>query len=311
MSSKHNIAVVGSLNIDHTFKVDRLPLPGQTVASSAAVSAYGGKGANQAMALQKAGGNASLISCVGDDVESRHYLEYLRLAGISTDAVSIVSNKSVQTGSAFIAVNSEGENTIIVNAGANNELTPEHIERHERLISNCATLLFQLECPISTVKRAALIARTHNVQIVANPSPWIDDFLSEKIPCDHIILNELEASAFTGVDPFDPSLCTEQLLETMGVETIVVTRGSRPTFLRSKAGETLEVLPPKVTPIDTVGAGDAFAGAFALAITEGKSYRDALTFANAAGALATQKTGAQNALPERHQIEELAAKTSR
>lgn len=310
MSLNPHVVVVGSLNIDHTFKVSRLPIAGQTVASSGSFSSYGGKGANQAMAALKAGANASLIGCIGDDADGSHYLEYLRAAGINVDSISKVLDKSIPTGSAFIAVNSEGENTIIVNAGANQELKPEHIIYQKNVIANCDALLFQLECPIGTVKRAAEIAKAHNAKIVANPSPWKDDFLSKGIPCDYIVLNELEAASFTGVDPFDPSLCTNHLLESMGLEAIVVTRGSRPTFLKTKTGEPLEMPPPKVTPIDTVGAGDAFAGAFTMAIAEGTNYQDAIAFANAAGALATQKVGAQKALPERAQIEELVRETS-
>ena len=309
MSLKPSVVVVGSLNIDQTFLVDHLPLPGQTVASSCAFSSYGGKGANQAMAAQKAGAQVALIGCVGDDGKGRDYLEYLSRNGVNTNSVSTILDRATPTGSAFIAVSSEGENSIVVNAGANQQLNPDHIEQNESLISNSKALLFQLESPISAIKRAAEIARTCGVKIVANPSPWKDEFLSEEIPCDYIILNELEAASFTGVDPFDPSLCTNHLFESMGLEAIVVTGGSGPTFLKTKTGETLEMPPPKVTPIDTVGAGDAFAGAFTMAIADGTNFQDALAFANAAGALATQKVGAQKALPERSQIEELARKT--
>ena len=310
MSLKPSIVVVGALNIDQTFLVDHLPLPGQTVASSCAFSSYGGKGANQAMAAQKAGAQVALIGCVGDDGKGRDYLEYLSRNGVNTNSVSTILDRATPTGSAFIAVSSEGENSIVVNAGANQQLNPDHIEQNKSLISNSKALLFQLECPIPAVKHAAEIARSNNVQIVANPSPWKDDFLSKGIPCDYIILNELEAASFTGVDPFDPSLCTNHLFESMGLEAIVVTRGSGPTFLKTRTGETVEMLPPKVTPIDTVGAGDAFAGAFTLAIAEGTNYQDTLAFANAAGALATQRVGAQKAIPERSQIEELVQGTS-
>lgn len=308
MSSPPHIVVVGSLNLDHTFLVDRLPLPGQTVASTSAETAFGGKGANQALAARRAGARVSLIGCVGDDSAGTHYLDHFRRSDISVDAVSKVSGSIFPTGSAFIAVDSSGENTIILNAGANQALSCKEVDAQAELISGADALLFQLECPLESVKRAAEIARKNDVKIIANPSPWNDDFLSAEIPCDYVILNALEAAAFTGVDPFDSSLCTESLVESMGLEAMIVTQGAQATFFQSRSGEPLEFLPPLTTPVDTVGAGDAFAGAFALAIAEGMDYSRAVPFANAAGALATQKVGAQTALPERRQIEELLAK---
>ncbi len=300
-----SIVVVGSLNIDQTFLVDHLPLPGQTVASSRTFSSYGGKGANQAIAAKRSGAEVHLIGCVGNETAGEDYLNYLASCGIEIDAVSRSSDISIPTGSAFITVDFDGENSIIINAGANHALSPEDIDLHENLISRCDALLVQLECPIETVKRAAEIARTNKVTIVANPSPWNDAFLTAKVPCDYIILNALEAAAFTGVDPFDASLCTHNLINSMRLQGIVVTQGAEATFFRSKSDEKLEILPPVVMPLDSVGAGDAFAGAFTLALAEGMQYADAIPFANAAGALATQKSGAQSALPERSQIEDL------
>jgi len=308
MSSTPHIVVVGSLNLDHTFLVDRLPLPGQTVASTGATTAFGGKGANQALAARRAGGSVSLIGCVGDDAAGTGYLDHFRRSGVGVDSVSRISGNAFPTGSAFIAVDSSGENTIILNAGANQALSLKDVDAHSELISSADALLFQLECPLESVKRAAEIARSSDVKTIANPSPWDDAFLSAEIPCDYVILNALEAAAFTGVDPFDSSLCTHALVESLGLKAMIVTQGAQATFFQSRSEEPLEFLPPLMTPVDTVGAGDAFAGAFAVAIAEGMDYSKAVPFANAAGALATQRVGAQNALPERRQIEELLDK---
>ena len=303
MPPSPRIAIVGSLNIDHTFTVDRIPAPGETVTASHSSMSYGGKGANQALAACRAGASVALIGCVGDDFDGRQYQTYLLEAGIDTRGISRIAENDTPTGSAFIAVESSGENTIIVNSGANRFLTPKLIDQHASLIAQSDALLLQLECPLDAVARAVRIARDNNILVFINPSPWNETFLETHIDCDCLILNEREAASLVGLDPFEPSYLAKDLLETARTKCLIVTRGADSVLAIDSNGTVLEALPPIVSPVDTVGAGDAFTGAIAVALAEGQSLSDAIHFANTAGALATLLPGAQNALPTREAIE--------
>jgi ribokinase len=278
------IIVVGSLNVDLTYRVSRLPLPGETVRATEVFTGFGGKGANQAVAVARAGGAASLIGCVGTDDAGTRYLARLRTEGVGADGVG---RADAPTGSAAILVDERGENCIVVNAGANHVITPADIDSRGDEIRRADALLAQLECPLAVVKRAAEIAREAGVLVVVNPSPWNDDFPAAGIPADVLIVNEHEAEALG-----------EQPAEVL----VVITRGAASTRAR-RNGRTVEAAPPHVEPVDTVGAGDAFAGALVVALAEGRPLESALDFANMAGALATLRPGAQEAIPRRGEIE--------
>ncbi len=303
MPPSPRIVVVGSLNIDHTLRVDRIPAPGETVTARDSSTRYGGKGANQALAASHLGAPVCLIGCIGNDNEGSRYKAHLQKSGIDTQGISCILDNNTPTGSAFIAVDASGENTIIVNPGANHCLTPELIDQQVALFARSDAALLQLECPLDAVQRAAKIARDHDTLIVINPSPWNDAFLEARIACDILILNEREAASLTGIDPFEPNTLAKPLLETTAAKTLVVTRGARSTLALDSTGTFFEILPPKVKTVDTVGAGDAFAGALTVALAEGQTLSDAIHFANTAGALATQQSGAQIALPTREAIE--------
>jgi ribokinase len=299
MSAAPKITVVGSLNVDHTLRVPRIPAPGETLTSSSMLTCFGGKGANQAVAAARAGGEVSMIGCVGQDAFGTQYLDHLQCEGVNTSGVL---RTETPTGSAFIAVDDRGENTIIVNPGANHEITPQDIDEHAVLIRESAALLLQLECPLTVVKRAAEVARKAGVRIVINPSPWMADFITAAIPVDVLIVNENEAAKLLG-KPLQLAIQDiEGALQNTGCAVLVITRGADSTLALSLDHGLIEITPPKVTPVDTVGAGDSFAGALAVALGEGTSLDAALRFANAAGALATQKAGAQPAIPTREEI---------
>ena len=155
---------------------------------------------------------------------------------------------------------------------------------------------------MDSVKLAAEMARESDddVQIVINPSPWSSDFLKEKIPCDVLIVNESEAKILGGADKLMKSAYAKKA----GLKMVVVTAGAKATKLYTGATKPVSIVPPKVKAVDTVGAGDSFAGAFAVALAEGHNQRDLVKFANAAGALATLKPGAQSSIPMREEIEE-------
>ena len=281
------IVVVGSLNVDHTLRVPHIPAPGETLTSSSMLTCFGGKGANQAVAAARAGGAVSMIGCVGEDDFGARYIEELQSEGIETTGVL---RSALPTGSAFIAVDDRGENSIIVNAGANHAITPEDLEKHAGLIRTADALLLQLECPLAVVQRAAEIAREAGVRVVLNPSPLSAAYLGARFAADTLIVNEGEAAQITPQRTLSEAMCRH----------LIITRGAESTLSITEDG-VIEIEPPKATPVDTVGAGDTFAGAFAVASSEGRE--DAIRFANAAGALATLKAGAQPAIPTRGEIE--------
>lgn len=286
-TQRPRIVVVGSLNVDHTLRVPHIPAPGETLTSSSMLTCFGGKGANQAVAAARAGGAVSMIGCVGQDDYGARYVEALQSEGIDTAGIL---RTALPTGSAFIAVDDHGENSIIVNAGANHAITPEDIDRHEELIRGADALLLQLECPLVVVQRAAEIARAAGVRVILNPSPLSVEYLAARFAVDVLIVNEGEAAQITPGRNLEEAMCRH----------LIITRGAESTLSITEKGVE-EFVPPQVTPVDTVGAGDTFAGAFAVASSEGRG--DAIRFANAAGALATMKAGAQPAIPMREETE--------
>ena len=280
------VVVVGSLNIDYTLRVPRIPAPGETLTARSMFSCLGGKGANQAIAAARAGARAALIGCVGADESGARYIEALKNEGIDTRGIQ---RSQIPTGVAFITVDDAGENSIIVNPGANHEVTRAQVERHADLIREADALLLQLECPLPVVRLAAEIARAAGVRVILNPSPLTEAFLADYFEVDVLIVNEGEAQKMA------PNRC----LREAKCRQLVITRGAEST-LHVTEGGLVEYVPPGVLPVDTVGAGDAFAGAFAVASSEGEAH--AVAFANAAGALSTQKTGAQPSIPWREAI---------
>ena len=280
MISVPKIVVVGSLNVDHTLRVPHIPAPGETLTSSSMLTCFGGKGANQAVAAARAGGAVSMIGCVGVDDFGTRYIEALKAEGIDTSGIL---RSETPTGSAFIAVDDCGENSIIVNPGANHAITPEDLEKHAHLIRRTDVLLLQLECPLPVVRRAAEIAREAGVRVILNPSPLGEAFLAERFEVDVLIVNEGEAEQITPNRELSEAMCRH----------LIITRGADATLSISEAG-VAEIQPPNVVPVDTVGAGDTFAGAFAV--------MGDIAFANAAGALATLKSGAQPSIPTRDEI---------
>jgi ribokinase len=280
------VVVVGSLNIDYTLRVPRIPAPGETLTARSMFSCLGGKGANQAIAAARAGARAALIGCVGEDESGTRYIEALKKEGIDTRGMQ---RSSTPTGVAFIVVDDAGENSIIVNLGANHEVTKAQVERHAALIREADALLLQLECPLPVVRLAAEIARAAGVRVILNPSPLTEAFLADPFEVDVLIVNEGEAQ----------KMAPNRSLQEANCRQLVITRGAEST-LHVTEGGLVEYVPPGVLPVDTVGAGDAFAGAFAVASSEGQAH--AVRFANAAGALATQKAGAQPSIPWREAI---------
>ena len=298
MSARPKIVVVGSLNVDHTLRVPRIPAPGETLTAHSGFTCFGGKGANQAVAAARAGGEVALVGCVGDDAFGARYVAHLRNEGIRTDGIASVSGP---TGSAFIAVDDAGENSIIVNPAANHALRARHLDTHAPLIRSASVLLLQLECPLDTVMRAIGMAADAGVPVILNPSPLTGEFIEAGVKVDFLLMNESEAAALTGMTLAGLEADSRAALAAAQSRHFIITRGSASTLVIT-AEKTLRICPPSVTPVDTVGAGDSFAGAFAVAHAGGTPLDAAIRFANAAGALATQTRGAQPSIPTREAI---------
>ena len=298
-----NVLVVGSLNIDYIAAVKRLPAAGETVAATGLVRRFGGKGANQAVAAARQGARVSMIGCVGADDEGRAYCRRLRAEGIDTAGIS--ATQKALTGTALIAVDQAAENTIIVAAGANGELKPAAIRAQRKRIASADILLLQLEVPMATVVEAVRIANQSKVPVVLNPSPLRDGFPWGKCGLDTLMVNAGEAEAIFGLPLTSLPLALpkwQRALSKWRIERLIITRGAKPTLCVSAAGY-LKVPTLKVRPVDTVGAGDAFAGSFAARLTGGGDIVNTIRHANCAGALATLKAGAQEAIPNRARMQ--------
>jgi ribokinase len=293
------VVVVGSLNVDYIASVKRLPAPGETVAATGLVQRFGGKGANQAVAAARQGARVSMVGCVGADDAGRVYCQRLRTEGI--DASGVASTRKALTGTALIAVNQAAENIIIVAAGANGELTPAIIRAQRACIGSAGILLLQLEVPMAAVIQAVRIANRAKVPVVLNPSPLRNGFPWGNCALDTVIANAGEAQAVFGLKlgklPADLGTWQRALVE-RHIGQLIITRGANSTICISDAGY-LEMPTLAVKPVDTVGAGDAFAGAYAATRAEGADLVTAIHYANCVGALTTLQAGAQESIPNR------------
>jgi ribokinase len=304
------VVVVGSLNVDYVAAVERLPAAGETVAATGLVQWFGGKGANQAVAAARQGARVGMIGCVGADDAGRAYCQRLRAEGI--DVTGITVSKRALTGTALIAVDKAAENSIIVAAGANGELKRAAIRAQRRRIGSADILLLQLEVPMATVIEAVRVANRANVPVVLNPSPMRDGFPWGKCGLDTLILNAGEAQVIFGrrLGNLPAGLVEwQRALAQRRIERLIITQGARPTVCINAAGY-LKVPTLRVRPVDTVGAGDAFAGAFAARRAGGADLVSAIRHANCAGALATLRAGAQESIPDKSLTEKAVKRLS-
>lgn len=299
----HRIVVVGSINMDLVIRTPRMPLPGETLRGSDFHVIPGGKGANQAVAAARQGGNVTLIGRVGDDDFGRAQQNGLRQEHI--DLSSLTVDPHAPTGIAMIMLDEAGQNSIIISPGANGAVTAQHIDAASDAIKQADMLVCQLEIPMDAVIRAIELAHANHVPVLLNPAPvcQIDPALFEYIT--YLIPNEIEAEALTDipVKDIDSAQAAAEQLQQSGAKTVMITLGGRGVFV-AHDGEFYheEIVPVKV--VDTTAAGDAFVGSFAVAMTEGKSVMDAVRFAKHTAALAVTKLGAQSSLPTRCEVEE-------
>ncbi|MGW4437481.1 ribokinase [Streptomyces sp. NPDC004596] len=290
-----HIAVLGSTNMDLVTYVPKAPQRGETVTGREFRTIPGGKGANQAIAAARAGATVSMIGAVGNDAFGVRLRETLEHSGADTDFLRTVEGPS---GTAHIVVDDEGGNSIVVIPGANG--TVDHLAAgDEGVIASADALLLQLEIPLAAVVAGAEAARRHGVRTVLTPSP------AQPLPpdlleaTDLLVANEYEAVTLTGrTDPRDAAAALLQL-----VQEVVVTLGATGCLYLARGTEPLVVPAPRVEAVDTTGAGDTFVGALAVALTEEKPVREALSWAAAAAALSVQREGASASMPYRPEID--------
>lgn len=303
MKTAGNLVVLGSINADHILNLETFPTPGETVTGNQYQVAFGGKGANQAVAAGRSGASIAFIACTGDDDTGERVRKQLASDNIDVAPVSVVEGES--TGVALIFVNAEGENVIGIHAGANAALTIERVEAQREIVADAQALLMQLESPVESVLAAAKIAHENHTTVVLNPAPArvLSDELLALV--DIITPNETEAEKLTGirVENDDDAARAANALHDKGIGTVIITLGSRGVWA-SVNGEGRRVPGFKVKAIDTIAAGDTFNGALVTALLEGKGMDDAIRFAHAAAAIAVTRKGAQPSVPWRKEIDE-------
>ena len=303
--NKKPIIVIGSSNTDMVIRCSRLPRPGETVLGGSFMMNHGGKGANQAVAAAKLGGDTVFIGKVGDDVFGHQTVEMLTSLGIDTRFLGVSATEP--SGVALINVDEHtAENSISVASGANGAIRPADIDAAEEVIASASLILMQLEIPIDTVTYAAKMTKRHGVTVVLNPAPAPSEPLPEELleNVDIIIPNKTEAEVITGIaiDTPQDELRAIRSLHSKGISTVIFTLGSKGALL-CQNGDCEEVPSFKVKAVDTTAAGDTFCGALCVGLSEGKEVRPAMIFANQAAAISVTRKGAQQSVPTRAEVD--------
>jgi len=295
------IVVIGSSNTDMVVKTHQFPAPGETILGGEFFMFSGGKGANQAVAAARTGGDTLFICKTGDDIFGRSAISVFQKEGINTKHISIDSTKA--SGVALITVDANGENEIVVAPGANDTLIELDIKAAEKEIIESEIILMQLEVPVKTVYFAAQLATYHRKKVILNPAPAV------KFPIElfkHLFLitpNELEVEILTGIKVDDISSAAkaaEKLLD-LGVQNVIITMGSAGAFFKNRETEML-IAAPLVKAVDSTAAGDVFNGVLATELTLGKDWKNAISTACKAASISVTRMGAQASMPYRKEL---------
>ena len=310
MALPTSILVVGSVNMDLVVRTERMPEPGQTVLGDGFVTAPGGKGANQAVAVARQGYKCLFLGRVGNDPFGQTLTENMKAEGI--DCHGLLATDEAPTGVAMIIVDAKGENSIVVASGANFRVTPDDVYHNEHLFQQAAVVVLQLELPLPTVVAARVLAAKHKCKVVLDPAPAIRTLPAELCDVDVLTPNASEAQTLTG-QPIVPQqeersdkLVAAELVR-RGAKAAVLKLGGRGCLLMTAQGEINRHGPYKVDIVDTTAAGDAFTASLAVGMARGLPLAEAAHFANAAGALACTRLGAQASMPTMQEILALMA----
>ncbi|WP_418992257.1 ribokinase [Alistipes sp.] len=296
------IVVIGSSNTDLMVRTPRIPQPGETLIGSGFMVNAGGKGANQAVAAARMGGQVTFVASVGDDQFGREALEHYRAEGIDTRY--IVTRADVASGVALISVDDGAENSIVVAPGANALLSPADVEAAGARIADADYVLVQLEIPLETVARAVELASRHNVPVILNPAPAapLADSLLARL--DLITPNRSETELMTGlrVGSVNDALAAAEWFRVRGVRRVAITMGSSGALVVDERAARF-VPAYTVRAVDTTAAGDVFNGALAVALSEGRPLDLAARFAAAAASISVTRAGAQRSIPQRDEVD--------
>ena len=297
-----DIVVVGSYNSDLILSVARLPAPGETCLARGRSTSPGGKGSNQAIQAARCGASVAMLAAIGCDSEGDQAMALWAEAGIDAGGVARLADHG--TGMALILVDAAGENSIVVEAGANAHLTPEHMEAAATRLSAAKLVVAQLETPVDTTRRAFQLARAAGAHTLLNAAPAPDATDTGLLALtDILVVNQGEGAALTGCD--DLAAIGTGLLAKVRT-AVVVTLGRDGAALFEKHGRVRRVESHAVEAVDTTGAGDAFIGAFAARLTAGYDLTSSLAWGIAAGALACTAEGASPSFADGRQISALA-----
>ena len=297
----NKIIVIGSSNTDMVVRSERLPRPGESVIGGGFMMAGGGKGANQAVAVARMGHRVIFTAALGRDMFGDAAVSSYQRFGIDT---SYIVRKDAPSGVALIMVDNAGQNSISVALGANNSLSTEDIRGVLEQVEKDDIVLLQLEVPMATVDAAVDIAAAKGARVVLNPAPAA--MVSEQTLSKLYLItpNQTEAQTLTGIEVKDEATASlaAQVLCSRGVGRVVITMGSLGAYLYEEGrGEIIEAR--KVAAVDTTAAGDVYNGALCAALAEGKSLREALTFATKASAISVTRVGAQPSVPTREEVD--------
>jgi ribokinase len=298
----NKILVIGSSNTDMVLKTTRFPKPGETIIGGDFFIFQGGKGANQAVAAAKLGGNVSFICKVGNDTFGRNAVKHYSKEGI--DISSILVDENSATGVAIITVNSEGENSIVVASGANALLSVDDLKETSGVLNSSNWILTQLETPITTIEYLADYCRSENKNLVLNPAPATNLPLSVYQELYLITPNETETELLTGIAVNDEASLERAVVvfKSRGVKNVIITLGSTGAYVN--CGEFIGFVNAyKVNAQDTTAAGDIFNGALLVALSNNESWETAVIFASKAAAISVTRMGAQTSVPTRDEVQ--------
>lgn len=295
------ILVIGSSNTDMVIKTDHFPAPGETILGGKFLMNAGGKGANQAVAAARLGGLVTFVGKIGNDIFGKQAVSQLKAEGINIDYVSV--DQENPSGVALITVDQKGENSIVVASGSNGTLSMEDVNKTIEEIDRSEFILLQLEIPVPTVEYIAKLASQKQKKVILNPAPA--SALSDEL-LKHLFIitpNETEAELLTGIKITDEKSALEAatFLHKKGVENVIITMGAAGSFFLHN-GQSGIIEAPKVTAIDSTAAGDTFNGALVVALSEGKTIIEAISFANKAAAISVTRIGAQSSVPYRVEL---------
>lgn len=301
---KKKILVIGSLNMDMCIRVRNIPKTGETILAGNVSYVLGGKGSNQAGSAGRLGGNVAMLGYVGDDEFGKRQRDELGKNHVDVSALGVSEENS--TGTAVIYVDDDGNNTIVVVAGANSDCKREYIEKQDALLKDCDYVLLQMEIPVSAIGYAVKRAKELGKTVILNPAPAPAEISDEILKyVDYLTPNETEIATLSGCSPDTLESIEEgaRKLIGRGVRNVLITLGEKGSFLVKK--DSSHLYPArKVKAVDTTAAGDCFNSAFLVALSEGKSEEEAIMFASAASSIAVTRKGALQSIPVREETDQ-------